>query len=179
MNDSARSDEGGSDPAGIIERYIAGSDSERDLIAADHPALITEEITQRAEQTRPGPQRTWIGVGARYTTPKRRPDILRAIASLEWHEVDGGESVQPPAAPGLAIKLSIRAMRLPQVDQIAWHGSASVVDWREQHYAIYGMQGHYSNGRARLYVIDVGTVAVPLASDFWPTPGDGAAEVSE
>jgi hypothetical protein len=27
---------------------------------------------------------------------------------------------------------------------------------------------NYDNGRARVYVIDTGAGAVPLASDFWP-----------
>lgn len=174
-----------SDPASIIERYIAGSDSERDLIAAEHPQLVTSEITQQAEQTRPGPQRTWTSIGATYTTPERRPDVLRAIASLEWQDIRGGEPMDAPASPGLAINACIRELRLPRVDQVAWHGSASAVEWRDrdkaegEHYAIYGVQAIYTNGRARVYVIDIGTATIPLASDFWPAPGKEKTAVSK
>jgi hypothetical protein len=172
------------DPTHAIDRYIAGSDSERDRIEADHPALITEEIRQRATQTREGSERTWTTVGARYTTPARRPDILHAIASLQWHEVGDRKSVEVPAVPGLAINACIRAMRMRHVSQLAWHGVDATVDWYEedpegQHYAIYGIQAHYANGRARLYVIDIGTDTVPLASDFWPAPVERPAEVAE
>ncbi len=169
------------DPASIIDRYIEGSDSERDVIAADHPQLITDEITQRAEQTRPGPQRTWMNIGASYTTPERRPDVLRAIASLEWQDVTSGEPMQAPVSPGLAINACIRELRMPRVDQVAWHGSASAVDWHDrdkaegEHYAIYGIQANYQNGRARLYVIDIGTATIPLASDFWPPANEKTA----
>ena len=60
-------------------------------------------IAAGAENVGPRPERTWTTVGAKYTTPKRRPDVLRAIASLQWHEMDGGD-LEPPAVPGLAIK---------------------------------------------------------------------------
>lgn len=175
--DTRRDSDGTTDPdPSIIERYIAGGDSERDLIAAEHPQLVTSEITRRAEQTRPGPQRTWTSIGAQYTTKKRRPDVLRAIASLEWQDIGGGEPMDVPASPGLAINACIRELRMPSVDQVAWHGSASTVDWRDrdkaegEHYSIYGIQANYTNGRARLYVIDIGTATIPLASDFWPAP---------
>ena len=173
------------DPARIIERYIAGSDSERDEIAAEHPQLITSEITQRAERSRPGPQRTWTSIGAQYTTKKRRPDVLRAIASLEWQDITAGESMDAPASPGLAINACIRELRMPRVDQVAWHGLASTVDWRDrdkaegEHYSIYGIQANYTNGRARVYVIDIGTATIPLASDFWPAPAKEKTAVSK
>jgi hypothetical protein len=125
------------------------------------------------ENVGPRPERTWTTVGAKYTTPKRRPDVLRAIASLEWHEM-GDEDLELPAVPGLTIKACIRQLSLSRVSQIAWHGAAATVDWYDpkrrggEHYSIYGIEMNYDNGRARVYVIDTGTGAVPLASDFWP-----------
>jgi hypothetical protein len=126
-----------------------------------------------AEKVGPCAERTWTTVGAKYTTPKRRPGVLRAIASLQWHEV-GDEDLELPAVPGLAIKACIRQLSLPRVSQIAWTGAAASVDWYDpkrregEHYSIYGIEMDYDNGRARVYVIDTGTGAVPLASDFWP-----------
>lgn len=139
--------------------------------------------TQTAPDTIAAPQRTWTSVGAPYTTPNRRPDILRAITTLEWHDVGDGESVEVPALPGLTIDACIQQLHLPHVSQLACQGSEATVEWRDedpegQHYAIYGIQAQYANGRARLYVIDTGTGAIPLASDFWPAPVETAEEPS-
>ena len=126
-----------------------------------------------AQKADPCAERTWTTVGAKYTTPERCPDVLRAIASLQWHEVGDGD-LELPALPGLAIKACIRQLSLPRVSQVAWNGAAASVDWYDpkrregEHYSIYGIEMNYDNGRARLYVIDTGTGAVPLASDFWP-----------
>jgi hypothetical protein len=125
------------------------------------------------EKVGPRPERTWTTVGAKYTTPERRPDVLRAIASLEWHEVGDG-NLELPALPGLAIEACIRQLSLPRVSQVAWNGAAASVDWYDpkrregEHYSIYGIEMNYDNGRARVYVIDTGTGVLPLASDFWP-----------
>jgi hypothetical protein len=33
-------------------------------------------------------------------------------------------------------------------------------------YTVLGVEANYTDGRARLYVLDIGVAAVPLASDF-------------
>jgi hypothetical protein len=139
--------------------------------------------TKTASDTNAAPQRTWTSVGARYTTPKRRPDVLRAISTLKWRDVGDSASVEIPAVPGLTIDACIQQLRLPRVSQLAWQGSEATVDWHDedpegQHYAIYGIQAQYANGRARLYVIDIGTGAFPLVSDFWPAAVETAEEAS-
>jgi len=44
---------------------------------------------------------------------------------------------------------------------------------------VLGIEGNYKNGRARAYLLDIGTEVVVLASDFWPneptTTPDGKA----
>jgi hypothetical protein len=158
-----------------IEQYIAGSDNDRNRIEADHPNLITDDIRRRAAATRKGPERTWTGVGSRYTTAKRRPDILRAIASLEWQDATGQDAVELPMMAGLAIKTFMKEMRMPPVSRLAWHGANNTLCWRDghgkaQHYSLYGIEAMYGNVRVRVYIIDVGTATVPLASDLWPLP---------
>ncbi len=170
-----------SDAHRTIEQYIAGSDSDRDRIEADHPTLITDDVRQRATATREGPERTWTGIGRRYTTAERRPDILRAIASLEWQDATGQDAVELPMMAALAIKAFRKEMRMPPVSRLAWHGANNTLDWRDGHgtaqrYSLYGIEAMYGNGRVRVYIIDVGTAAVPLASDLWPLPAPAESQ---
>ena len=116
--------------------------------------------------------RTWTQTGAPYTTPERRPDVLAAIAALEWTAIPDGDSLTLPFLPGEGIKAVIAELQLPKVSALAWNG---VVDWPaaqpggdREHYAVYGIEANYKNGRARVYVLDTGTQLLPVASDFWP-----------
>ncbi len=156
---------GGQD-ARIIEHYIAGSDAVRDMIEADHPAVITEHVHALADRHRPRPQRTWTQVGSAFTIPEYCPDVLRAIGTLRWRTLAGCREL--PAFQASAIAIGVRALGLPNMSALALSGLHSTLHFQGEDYAVYGIEAQYANGRARLYALDRGTVLVPLVSDFWP-----------
>jgi hypothetical protein len=158
--------------ATIIEHYIAGSDAVRDMIEADHPAVITEQVRALAHQRRRRPQRTWTRVGSDFTTPERRPDVLRAIGTLRWRTLAGCRAL--PAFQASGIAAGVRELGLPNVSALAPSGLHSTLHWQGDSYAIYGIEAQYANGHARLYVLDRGTVLVPLVSDLWPSDRSAA-----
>lgn len=53
----------------------------------------------------------------------------------------------------------IRALRIPNVTAVATSSALAP-------HALYGIEGRYSNGVARVYVIATGSRLVPIASDF-------------
>lgn len=160
------------DAAKVIQRYIVGSDAVRDMIEADHPTLITQDVRALANRHRPLPLRTWTRAGATFTTPDRRPDVLRAISTLRWQNLAACCGLS--AYQASAIQIGVRDLGLPNVSALALTGLHSTVQWQHATYSIYGIQAHYLNGRSRLYVLDRGTTLVPLASDFWPRHLRGA-----
>jgi hypothetical protein len=164
--------QGAAHDARIIKHYIAGSDAVRDMIEADHPTVITEQVRALADRRRPLPQRTWTDVGSDFTTPERRPDVLRAIGTLRWRTLARCRAL--PAFQGSAIQIGVRALGLPNVSALALSGLHSTLHLESADYAVYGIEAHYANGRARLYVLDRGTVLVPLVSDFWPSEQSAA-----
>lgn len=114
-------------------------------------------------------KRNWTTVGAEYHEGETRfgesrSRVERAIAKLKWKPVP--DSL--PMMPGLGIKAAIKELRLPKVSKVAINGYLQMPDGPESaHYAIYGIEANYANGRARIYVLDTGTGLVVLASDFW------------
>lgn len=114
-------------------------------------------------------ERNWTTVGAAYTGPDDRPRVKAAIAALTWQDFTEGMSL--PAIPGLNITATIRELRLPKVSALAWNGSLDYPEPESNgtvHAALYGIEAHYNNGRARVYALDLGSRLLPLASDFWP-----------
>lgn len=65
-----------------------------------------------------------------------------------------------PMVPGLGIQHAIAELRIPKVSQIAVSSELAP-------HGFYGIEGNYKNGRARVYIIDMGTHLIPLASDFF------------
>lgn len=101
-------------------------------------------------------ERTWTTKGE--VLGNVRPQIEAAIDRIDWRELVG----EWPMAPGEAIKAVIKQVRIPNADQAGI--STGLISCR---YALYGIQGHYRNGRARAYVVDRGSDLVIVASDFW------------
>ena len=65
--------------------------------------------------------------------------------------------------PGMVINKMIQELRIPKVSAIAISNDLAP-------YGFYGIEGHFKNGRVRIYFIDSGTVMTPVASDHWPAP---------
>ena len=101
-------------------------------------------------------QRTWTEAGRSYTD-ERRWEWEKAIREIEWL----GLPEKLPAMPGLAIQSAIRELKIPNVSNIGInHGLG-----------LYGIEGNYKNGKAKVYLVDSGTTACVIASDFWPKEG--------
>jgi hypothetical protein len=115
-------------------------------------------------------ERTWLEVGKNYTSGKDRDRVEAAIEALQWHPPTG----EGPMSPVLTLESVVTELRLPKVSAIAWGGGdANVLTYPDGPETatdtVLGVESNYSNGRARLYVLDTGVAAVPLASDF-PVP---------
>lgn len=103
--------------------------------------------------------RTWTQTGAELrSTPQAQARIERAIERLDWSVRPGDEVGM---MPGLAISKLIREFRIPKV-------SACAISSDLAPYGLYGIEGNYKNGRARIYVVDRGADLLPVASDHWP-----------
>lgn len=116
-------------------------------------------------------ERNWTSVGAEFRQGDDQARVERAIAGLAWEPVEGAK----PAMPGLCIRDVIRELRIPKVDKIAIGTTALIYPDGDSggnaYYSLYGIQGHYKNGRARVYVLDTGGRAIPVCSDFYPAGG--------
>lgn len=106
--------------------------------------------------------RTWTTVGAELVDDRGR--FARLFEALEWETVEGAK----PMLPALNISETIKDLRIPRVSRVAISHDLAP-------YGLYGIEGHYKDGRARVYVVDLGTKLVPVASDHWPGP-DGYLE---
>ena len=101
--------------------------------------------------------RTWTTVGTELVDDQER--FGRLFERLEWEPAAG----EKPMGPGLAILEVVKELRIPRVARIA-------ISHELAPHGLYGIEGHYKDGRARVYVVDLGTKLVPVASDHWPEP---------
>ena len=110
--------------------------------------------------------RTWTETGTEHTgTPEARRQVERAIERLQWSVRPGNDI---PMIASEALNLLIREFEIPNVSVCAISNELAP-------YGFYGIEGHYTNGRVRLYVVDTGARLVPVANDLWSTPERAAA----
>ncbi len=109
--------------------------------------------------------RTWTEIGTPLIGRRledghlTRPLVEQAIEMLRW--LDAEQDMDLPMIPGLGIQAAIKELRIPKVSQVA-------ISHELAPYGLYGIEGNYKNGRAHVYVVDVGSELIPIASDFWP-----------
>ena len=101
-------------------------------------------------------KRTWTTHDRYNKTKSQRSAISRAISRMEWV----GRTAQLSMSSGLAIRSLIREFDIPKVSAVSDNTIYGG-------YSLLGVEGNYSNGRARVYALDTGTQLIPLASDFW------------
>lgn len=115
--------------------------------------------------------REWLSVGEQYTGPDHRPAIERAIDALTWQDVPEDGVISGPMSPVLTLGAVIEQLALPRVSAFAFGGALLYPDGPETaHYQLLAVEANYTDGRCRLYLLDTGIGAMPLASDFTPTP---------
>lgn len=124
------------------------------------------------------PERTWTTVGEEHigTVHLEGGELLtrelveKAIEDLDW--VDVVATLTLPAMPGFTIRNAVEQLGIPKVSKIAWCCHAvDDPEFDERYplapYGFYGIEGNYSNGRARVYVLDLGGDASPLCSELF------------
>jgi hypothetical protein len=109
-------------------------------------------------------ERTWLSVGAELVQRLEQEAVEREVETMEWQELPAGGSLTVGFMPGEAIKAAIAELELPRVSAIA----ISSFERPDFYPGFYGIEANYANGRARVYVLDTGTMLTPLLSDFWP-----------
>ena len=88
---------------------------------------------------------------------EQRERFATAIAALEWQPLPCTLGVMP----GENIKQVIRAFHIPKVSHVAVSAELAPL-------GLYGIRGHYANGTAQVYVLDLGSECVPVASELLP-----------
>ena len=105
-------------------------------------------------------ERTWTNVGIDYnSTPELKVKLAGMFDRLEW--LDVSEGITMGMMPGEGIKAAIEELKIPKVSHVATSNEMAP-------YGLYGIRGHFSNGRADVYLCDEGSSLVVLASDFYP-----------
>ena len=103
-------------------------------------------------------ERNYTGVGKSEGIDKAVLD--QEIDALEWQEFVNGKS--EAFAPAYVINDAIFNLKIPNVSHyaISKHGIDGM--------GLVGIRGHYNNGRADIYILDVGVHATVMATDFYP-----------
>jgi hypothetical protein len=102
------------------------------------------------------PERYWTTVGRRYSKGKSgKAKVTRLAKGLRWQKVP----VELGFLPGENIKQVIRDLKIPKVTHVAVNGMGPL--------GFYGIRGHYKDGMAQVYIVDEGSVVVPVLSEFW------------
>lgn len=101
-------------------------------------------------------QRTWTKIGKEYTEGKH-DELGGMFERLEWQKLPCTMAMMP----GDAIKAAIKQLSIPKVTHVACSNELAP-------YGLEGIIGHYRDGEARVYLIDIGTEVIALASDFEP-----------
>ena len=97
-----------------------------------------------------------------YDQDATRAHIAREIDGLTWREPSGSF----PLTPGMALQKLVEDFRIPNVSAVAINGGVPMPDGPERaYYSLYGIEANYTNGRIRMYVLDAGTILVPVAID--------------
>lgn len=105
-------------------------------------------------------QRNWTQNGEKEGF--ERSKIEAAIFSLEWQALP----VELGMMPGEGIKAAIKELRIPRVSHVAVSSELAP-------YGFYGIRAQYSNGRAEIFIADMGTYLCPIVSDFYPKETEG------
>lgn len=96
-------------------------------------------------------RRDYMEVGAAYRT--RVEAVIPVIDRFK-----PGDTL--PAMPGMAINSLIREFKIPKVDEV---GYAAIFDPVG---TVVMVRGHFKNGRATIYAVDLGVEIVPVLADF-------------
>ncbi len=118
-------------------------------------------------------QRNWTTVAGEYVQRIGKDDIEKTIDELDWQDVPEGGKLTLPFIPGEAINTAIAEFDIPKVSKVAlgsFELPAPDAEGDGFYPGFYGIEGNYKNGRARVFVLDTGTVLVPIVSDFYPVP---------
>lgn len=100
-------------------------------------------------------QRIWTNVGKLYT------DGCHSCWEKAFHKIIWCKETIPDEMSSsslLTIKEIIKKLQVPKVSNIGINNQIG----------IYGIEGNYQNGKARIYLLGSGSNVTVIASDFWP-----------
>ena len=103
-------------------------------------------------------ERSWTEAGAAHTENKERVSAI--IERMPWVTFTPG--MEAPMMPGMGISSAIKELRLPKVSAVSY------ASHEFSPFGLYGIEAHYTNGRARVYLVDEGSSLAVICSDFWP-----------
>lgn len=107
-------------------------------------------------------QRNWTTVG-RDETDGRRERIGAIFDRMEWRT----PPCDLPWGEAITIDEIIAELKLPCVSAVAISNELAP-------FGLLGIEANFTNGRARAYLLDKGSEAVVLCSDFWKNEGSAA-----
>lgn len=123
-------------------------------------------------------ERTWTTVGEEHIgtlviedgRTLTRELVEQAIEDLDWIETATNPTM--PMMPALGIQSAIEQLTIPRVTKVAWCCRATDDPEFDERYPLapfgfYGIEGNYSNGRACVYVLDLGVGLTPLCSELF------------
>jgi hypothetical protein len=100
-------------------------------------------------------KRNWTKVGEEYTRDKQG-DITAMIERMEWRTLP----CEMGLGPGMAIKEAIKTFKIPKVSQVATSNEMAP-------YGLLAVEGHYKDGRGRIFLVDDGLSVTPICTDFY------------
>ncbi len=112
--------------------------------------------------------RNWTKVGEEHTKGKQ-DQIAKIIERMQWQPIPCEMGIMP----GEGIKAAIKQLRIPKVTRVA-------VSSEMAPYGFLGIEGNYTNGRARICLVDEGIGVTPIVTDLYPnmiTTIDGPTKV--
>lgn len=123
------------------------------------------------------PERTWLSVGAELVERiGGQATVEAAVDALEWQPIPDDDGAAPLLgfSQGYAIRAAIKELRLPNVSAIADSTiECPGTDGEDGFYpGFYSIEANYTNGRARIYLVDTGLKLVPVMSELYSPEQD-------
>ena len=107
-------------------------------------------------------QRNWTSVGLEHVPVDQRELVGAIFDRMEWQAVPvlGDGELRLGAMPAECLSTMINELHITRVSHVA-------VSHEMAPCGLVAARGHYRNGRADVYALDLGHEAVVLCSDFY------------
>ena len=100
----------------------------------------------------------WMKTGAEHTKD-RHEQVEEIISRMEWDSHYIGKQIA--MMPALAIQAAIKEFRIPRVSAVSYNCHEFAP------FGLYGIEGNYTNGKVRIFIVDEGSHLVPICAYVW------------